>query len=94
MNTPENDCEEVGTLLINLKEGEGSFKLDTDTHAWKKIGRIGQLDILSDWINLLQKAYSTACDKHRADFGVDIEYDEQKRVHHSTIPEGKGTQGG
>ena len=94
MKTTEAEYKKVGALLIDLEGGEGSFDLDMDAHAWREMGRIGQLDILSDWINLLQKAYSTACDKHRADFGVDIEYDEQKRVHHSNIPEGKGTQGG
>ncbi len=90
MKAPENDCEEVGVLLIDLKAGEGSFDLDIDAHAWKKIGRMGQLDILSDWLNLLQNTYNTACEKHRADFGVDIEYDEKTRVHHSTIPKRKG----
>jgi len=94
MKTPEDNFENVGTLLINLKAGEGSFDLDMDAHAWKKIGRIGQLDILSDWIRLLQEFYDTASEKHRADFGVDIEYDERKRVHHSTIPERKVEEGG
>tara|TARA_B100000029_G_C17152978_1_gene806731 strand:+ start:297 stop:581 length:285 start_codon:yes stop_codon:yes gene_type:complete len=93
MKTPEVDSEEVGTLLIDLKAGEGSFYLDTDAHAWNAIGRIGQLDILSDWINLLQKLYDTASEQHKRDFAVDVEYDERKRVHDSTIPERKIGEG-
>ena len=93
MRTPENDCEEVGTLMIDLKAGEGSFDLDMDADAWKKIGRMGQLDILSDWVRLLQELYDRASEQHRADFDVDIEYDGKKRVHHSTIPERKGPEG-
>ena len=87
MKTPEVDCEEVGTLLIDLKAGEGSFYLDLDAYAWNEIGRIGQLDILSDWINLLQELYDTTSEQHKRDFAVDVEYDERKRVHDSTIPE-------
>ena len=87
MKTPEVDCEEVGTLLIDLKAGEGSFYLDLDAYAWNEIGRIGQFDILSDWINLLQELYDTTSEQHKRDFAVDVEYDERKRVHDSTIPE-------
>tara|TARA_Y100001934_G_scaffold235564_1_gene286396 strand:- start:132 stop:380 length:249 start_codon:yes stop_codon:yes gene_type:complete len=81
MKAPEVDCEEVGVLLIDLKAGEGSFYLDTDAHAWNAIGRIGQLDILSDWIERLQKAQNTACDNPQSrlwivNFNVDqVEHD-------------------
>ena len=87
MKTTEAEYKKVGALLIDLEGGEGSFDLDTDAHAWNAIGRIGQLDILSDWIRLLQELYDTASEQHRRDFAVDVEYDERKRVHDSTIPE-------
>ena len=87
MNTMEAKQNKVGALLIDLKEGEGSFDLDMDAHAWREMGRMGQLDILSDWIKLLQELYDTAYEQHRRDFAVDIEYDERKRVHVSAIPE-------
>ena len=87
MKTTEAEYKKVGALLIDLEGGEGSFDLDTDAHAWNAIGRIGQLDILSDWIRLLQELYDTASEQHRRDFAVDVEYDERKRVHDSTIRE-------
>ena len=87
MNTMEAEYRKVGALLIDLEGGEGSFDLDMDAHAWREMGRIGQLDILMDWIRLLQKLYETASEQHRRDFAVDVEYDEKKRVHVSTIPE-------
>ena len=81
------EYKKVGALLIDLEGGEGSFNLDMDAHAWLEMGRIGQLDILSDWIRLLQELYDTASEQHRRDFAVDVEYDELRRVHNSTIPE-------
>ena len=93
MKTTEAEYKKVGALLIDLEGGEGSFDLDMDAHAWREMGRIGQLGILSDWIRLLQELYDRASEQHRADFDVDIEYDGKKRVHHSTIPERKGPEG-
>ena len=93
MKTTEAEYKKVGALLIDLEGGEGSFVLDMDAHAWRKMGRTGQLDILSDWIKPLQELYDTASEQHRRDFAVDVEYDKRKRVHDSTIPEweiGKG----
>ena len=87
METTEAEYQKVGALLIDLEGGEGSFDLDMDAHAWREMGRIGQLGILSDWIRLLQELYDTASEQHRRDFAVDVEYDERKRVHDSTIPE-------
>ena len=87
MKTTEAEYKKVGALLIDLEGGEGSFDLDMDAHAWNAIGRIGQLDILSDWIRLLQELYDTASEQHRRDFAVDVEYDERKRTHDSIIPE-------
>jgi len=87
MKTTEAEYQKVGALLIDLEGGEGSFDLDMDAHAWREMGRTGQLDILSDWIRLLQELYDTASEQHRRDFAVDVEYDERKRVHDSTIPE-------
>jgi hypothetical protein len=84
---PEVEYSEVGTLLIDLEGGEGSFDLDVDAYAWQRMGRIGQLDMLSDWISLLQELYDTTHEKHRSDYSVEVEYDERKRVHDSTIPE-------
>ena len=62
MKTTEAEYQKVGALLIDLEGGEGSFDLDMDAHAWREMGRIGQLDILSDWIDRLQKAHNTACE--------------------------------
>ena len=93
MKATEAEYEKVGALLIDLEGGEGSFDLDMDAYAWREMGRIGQLDILSDWINLLQKLYDTASEQHKRDFAVDVEYDERKRVHDSTIPERKIGEG-
>ena len=93
MKTTEAEHKKVGALMIDLEGGEGSFVLDIEAHAWREMGRIGQLDILSDWIRLLQELYETASEQHKRDFAVDIEYDERKRVHDSRIPEreiGKG----
>ena len=87
MKKTETEYKKVGALLIDLEEGEGSFDLDMDAHAWREMGRIGQLDILSDWIRLLQELYDTASEQHRRDFAVDVKYDEQRRVHNSKIPE-------
>ena len=87
MRTKEAEYRKVGALLIDLEGGEGSFDLDIDAHAWREMGRTGQLDILSDWIRLLQELYDTASEQHRRDFAVDVdvEYDKRKRVHDSTI---------
>ena len=87
MKKTETEYKKVGALLIDLEGGEGSFDLDMDAHAWREMGRIGQLDILSDWIRLFQELYDTASERHRRDFAVDVEYDEQRRVHNSKIPE-------
>ena len=87
MKTPEPEYKKVGALLIDLEGGEGSCDLDIEAHAWREMGRIGQLDILSDWIRLLQELCETASEQHKRDFAVDIEYDERKRVHDSRIPE-------
>ena len=87
MKTTEPEYKKVGALLIDLEGGEGSFVLDIEAHAWREMGRIGQLDILSDWIRLLQELYETASEQHKRDFAVDIEYDERKRVHDSRILE-------
>ena len=87
MKTTEPENKKVGALLIDLEGGEGSFVLDIEAHAWREMGRIGQLDILSDWIRLLQELYETASEQHKRHFAVDIEYDERKRVHDSRIPE-------
>ena len=87
MKTTEPEYKKFGALLIDLEGGEGSFVLDIEAHAWREMGRIGQLDILSDWIRLLQELYETASEQHKRDFAVDIEYDERKRVHDSRIPE-------
>ena len=46
MKTTEAEYQKVGALLIDLEGGEGSFDLDMDAHAWREMGRIGQLDIL------------------------------------------------
>ena len=88
MKTTEAEYKKVCALLIDLEGGEGSFVLDMDAHAWRKMGRTGQLDILSDWIKPLQEVYDTASEQHRRDFAVDVdvEYDKRKRVHDSTIP--------
>ena len=87
MKTTEPEYKKVGALLIDLEGGEGSCDLDIEAHAWREMGRIGRLDILSDWIRLLQELYETASEQHKRDFAVDIEYDERKRVHDSRIPE-------
>ena len=87
MKTTEPEYKKFGALLIDLEGGEGSFVLDIEAHAWREMGRIGQLDILSDWIRLLQELYETASEQHKRDFAVDIQYDERKRVHDSRIPE-------
>ena len=87
MKTTEPEYKKVDALLIDLEGVEGSCDLDMGAHAWREMGRIGQLDILSDWIRLLQELYETASEQHKRDFAVDIEYDERKRVHDSRIPE-------
>lgn len=46
----------VGAPLIGLERGEDCFHLNMDAHAWRGVGRIGQLGVLSDWISLLQNS--------------------------------------
>jgi hypothetical protein len=62
---PDVEYEDVGTLLIDLRAGEGSFDLDMESAAWLEMGTVGQLDIMKDWASLFQELYETSFDLSR-----------------------------
>ncbi len=64
---PEVEYEDVGTLLIDLDAGEGSFDLDLESHAWLEIGTDGQLDVMKHWASLFQELYETSLEMSRGD---------------------------
>ena len=53
----EPDYQDVGTLLVDPDATQGSIEIDVQSPVWSRLGQVGQIDVLADWISVLTQVH-------------------------------------